>query len=275
MHDLMKDLGTRIIYTLQSRTFSALRGWGAACVDIYGVRADFRRFYSGAKRFEMDGYDMWVAVMEIPVFPSRDYNSEQVNRVIYGYVEEISGEKKVEIFKKLHEIGRKYGHYPHYLVNRETVILIARRRSGFVRANARRGHFIFVKEGKRGEREWKAVIGQALTTVARWLKQRAEKLREAVERKGYELFGALRLAVEWVEAFARNMLAFEESMAHAVEYERRERRRALIRMTSSDERYASLERMKREAMRRMIEMEKAVKRKRMEAARKGIANGAA
>jgi len=113
------------------------------------------------------------------------------------------------------------------------------------------------------------VIGQALTTVARWLKQRAEKLREAVERKGYELFGALRLAVEWVEAFARNMLAFEESAAYAIEYERRERRKALIRMTSSDERYASFERMKREAERRMIEMEKAVKRKRMEA--KGIA----
>jgi len=40
-------------------------------------------------------------------------------------------------------------------------------------------------------------------------------------------------------------------------------------MTSSDDRYASFERMKREAERRMIEMEKAVKRKRMEA--KGIA----
>ena len=46
-------------------------------------------------------------------------------------------------------------------------------------------------------------------------------------------------------------------------------------MTSSDERYASFERMKREAERRMIEMEKAVKMKRMEAARKGIANSAA
>ena len=54
-------------------------------------------------------------------------------------------------------------------------------------------------------------------------------------------------------------------MAHAVEYERRERRRALIRMTSSDERYASFERIKQEAERRMIEMEKAVKMKRMEA----------
>ena len=71
------------------------------------------------------------------------------------------------------------------------------------------------------------------------------------------------------------MLAFEESAAYAIEYERCERRKALIRMTSSDDRYASFERMEREAMRRIIEMEKAVKMKRIEAARKGITNSAA
>ena len=236
------DIGYRIIKTFLSRALAALNPWIKA-QHTNSVRVSAMDYYTDIQEVEIDGQVLTGVVVDIPTFPSEEHNCEEVNRVIVGYIPEISNDNKQAVFQALHELGRKEGKHPHNIVNRTTVVVLADHRKGFVRANPRIGHYIYVRASKKGIRDWKTIIGQVFTMIAKWLKLRAEKIREAVAKRGIVIYGVLRDMVEWVEEFVQNLLATEETEAYQHELRAREWRRARGR-----ERYKSMRRIEKEAM---------------------------
>jgi len=236
------NIGYRIIKTFLSRALAALNPWIKA-QHTNSVRVSATDYYTDIQAVEIGDQTMVGVVMDIPTFPSEEHNCEEVNRVIVGYIPEISNDNKQAVFQALHELGRKEGKHPHNIVNRTTVVVLADHRKGFVRANPRIGHYIYVRASKKGIRDWKTIIGQVFSMIAKWLKLRAEKIREAVAKRGIVIYGVLRDMVEWVEEFVQNLLATDEAEAYQREVRAREWRRARGR-----ERYKSMRRIEKEAI---------------------------
>jgi len=238
------NIGYRIIKTFLGRTLAALNPWiKAQHTATNSGRVNATDYYTDIQAVEIDNQVLVGAVVDIPTFPSEEHNTEEVNRVIVGYIPEISNDNKQVVFQALHELGRKKGKHPHNIVNKTTVVVLADHRKGFVRANPRIGHYIYVRTSKRGIRDWKTIIGQVFHMIAKWLKLRAGKIREAVAKKGIVIYGILRDMVEWVEEFVQNLLAIEETEA----YRREVRAKEWQRKTLGRERYKSMRRIEKEA----------------------------
>jgi len=239
------DIGYRILKTFLGRALAALNPWiKAQHTATNSSRVNAMDYYTDIQTVEIDGQVLTGVVVDVPTFPSEEHNCEEVNRVIVGYIPEISNDNKQAVFQALHELGRKEGKHPHNIVNRTTVVVLADHRKGFVRANPRIGHYIYVRVSKKGTRDWKTIIGQVFSMVAKWLKLRAEKIREAVAKRGIVIYGVLRDMVEWVEEFVQNLLATEETEA----YQREVRAREWRRIARGRERYKSMRRIEKEAI---------------------------
>ncbi len=241
----INNIGYRLIKTFLSRTLAALNPWiKAQHTATNSGRVNATDYYTDIQAVEIGNQVLVGVVADIPTFPSEEYNTEEVNRVIVGYIPEISNDNKQAVFQALHELGRKERKHPHNIVNKTTVVILADHRKGFVRANPRIGHYIYVRASKTGTRDWKTIIGQVFHMIAKWLKLRAEKIREAVAKRGIVIYGVLRDMVEWVEEFAQNLLATEETEAYQCETKAKEWQRRV----HGRERYKSMRRIEKEAI---------------------------
>jgi len=210
------------------------------------------QYYSAIRSEKICGQDATVCTIDIPVFSSKHKEVHEVNRIIICEIREISQQISQDLYARLRVVGRKAGKIPENFVNKNTVIVIAKRRKGFVRAAPQKGYYILVRKTKKRCWPVNEIVSRALHIVANWLYKRYTRLMNKIVEKGIELYGFFKKTVLWVKSFVENVLCNPDVQLQLKERKReREKERRLF------ETYKSTERIKQEVAKELSRIARA------------------